>query len=211
VLFGAVVLVGIVGILTLVLDPGNPWFDLDSELGLGWPPSELTLALPALWSALAVAFAGLAWLAVGCVRPVDGTRVAALCFGILLLFLAFDEMFEIHERLEARTGIDWQLIYMPVAAVAMAVLAVLVWRLRHRGHNIPAMLVGGALCWAIANALEYVQWRGDEKVELYVLYVVPEELLELVAPALFALAAIATLQSMVVEWRDGPPPMAHTG
>ena len=211
VLFGAIVVIGIGGVLALWLDPGNPWFDLDVEIGLAWPPTEITLALPAIWSTLTFAFAGMGWLAVGWLSIVDVPRVAALGFGALLLFFAFDDLFKVHERIEGRTGIDWQVLYVPVAAAATVMLATLVWRLRRRGRGISAMLVGGGLCWVIALVLEFVQWYGGEKVELYVFYMVPEELLELASNALYALAAIATLQSASVVPGAGPPPARLIG
>ena len=211
VLFGSIVVIGIVGALTAWLDPGNVWLDLDSELSLGWPPSKITLPLPAIWSAFMTAFAGIGWLAVGWGRPVTRAQAAALVFGLLLLFFAFDELFIIHERLESRTGIDWQLIYAPIAAVAVAVLTVLIWQSRARGHGISGMLTGAGLSWAVANALEYVQWRGDEKIEAYVLLMVPEEMLELVGSALLVLAAIAMLQSTAVTPKTGAPTIKAIG
>lgn len=195
-LAASIVLIGIVGALTAWLDPGNLWLDLDSELGLHWPLTTITLPIPAIWAACLSALAGLAWIAVGWGRPVVRARMAALGFGMLLLYFTLDELFIVHERLESRSGIDWQLLYAPIAFVAVVLVLSLIWQSRARGRGISGMLIGAVLCWGVANVLEYVQWRGDEKVELYVLLMVPEEMLELAGAALLALAAIATLQWM---------------
>jgi hypothetical protein len=204
-LVGAIFLIGIVGALTLWLDPENPWTSLDAEIGPAWPPDRATVALPAIWSALTLTLAGFGWLAVSWLRPVEGIRFAAALLGLLLLFAAVDEIFIVHERLESRTGVDWQLIYGPVAAFATALLAVLVWRVRHRGRGIAWMLSGGGLCWVIAAGLEYLQWRGDEEVEIYPLLMLAEELLELGGTALLLLAAIGTLQSTARVATDSRP------
>jgi hypothetical protein len=52
----------------------------------------------------------------------------------------------------------------------------------------------------MAVVFELLEWRGDEKVELYPFLMVPEELLELGSSALFALTAIAVLQSSASTW-----------
>jgi hypothetical protein len=205
-LAAAIVLVGIVGIVTFWLDKENPWSSLDAEVELGWPPSEISLALPALWAGATCAFAGLGWLVVGWLRSLALSRPVAMGFGLLLLFFALDDVFKIHERLESRTGIDWQTIYLPVAAVAGLLLLSLVWQLRDRSRAAAAMVMAGGLAWAVAAVLELLQWEGDEEVESYALLMVPEELLELAGIALFALAAIAVLQSWWVTAQGATGP-----
>jgi hypothetical protein len=202
VLFGAILVVGIVGSLTLRLDPGNAWFDLDSELGLAWPPQRTTVALPALWSALTFALAGACWITVSWLAVKEGIRAASAGLGSYLVFAAADELFIIHERFENRTGLDWQILYLPVAAMVAALLVLLAWRLRQR-RDLVLMLGGAGLCWAIAATLEMLQWRGDRKVALYEIMMVPEEMLELAGVALLVLAALSALQSTAVRQISG--------
>jgi hypothetical protein len=202
VLFGAILVIGIVGSLTLAIDPGNAWLDLDSELGLAWPPQRATIALPALWSALTFAFAGGCWIAVSWLAEMEGIKSVSAGLGLYLLFASGDELFIIHERFESRTGLDWQVLYLPVAAIVAALLFVLAWRLRQR-RDLVLMFGGVGLCWAIAATLELVQWRGDEKVGPYGLMMVPEELLELAGVALLILAALSILQSAAVRQVGG--------
>ena len=193
VLFGSIVVVGLIGALTLWLDPENAWFDLDSEIGLAWPPGDATLALPALWSAALLALAGTAWVTVGWMGTEARLRRTAAVLGAVLLFFAVDELFIVHERLEARSGIDWQTLYLPLAVAVAMLLAVIAYELRHRDRRIAWMLLGGGACWAIAVLLEQLQWRGDEQVGLYGLLMIPEELLELGGSSLLIMAALAAL------------------
>ncbi|MEX1296399.1 MAG: hypothetical protein AB1Z67_09540 [Candidatus Limnocylindrales bacterium] len=196
----SIAMVGVSGVLTAWLAPDHPWFDLDSEIGLGWPPTEITIALPSLWATLLLCFAGLCWIAVGWGRSSTGDRTAGLLFGLTLAFFAFDEQFSVHERLESRLGLDWQLLYLPVAAFSAGL--VLYWTVRVRRSVTTAawMLLLATACWALAALLEYVQWRGDEQVDVYVLFMIPEELLELTGSSIFALAGLRVLRRDHAGW-----------
>lgn len=199
VLFGSIAIVGLVGIVTRLVDPGNPWFDLDSELDLLWPPGIASVALPAVWSSLLFAFAGLSWIAVGWARRRDRKWLAAGVFGAVLLFLAADELFSIHERIEHGSGLDWQLLYLPIAALAAGLLLALAWWTRHEARGAAAMLIVAGASWMASFVLELLQWRGDEQIGIYPLLMVPEELLELTGTALCILAAITVLQATLPD------------
>lgn len=198
-LFGSVALVGIIGVVTIGLDPENPWFDLDSELGLRWPITETTLALPAIWSAILFAGGGAGWLLVARLSSPGWTAWLALVLGCAMLFFALDELFIIHERFEARSGIEWLFIYVPVVAVTATAILGLAWRLRTLAQRVPLMLVVGSLCWAATIPLELAEWRGSEQARFYELMMVPEELLELAGSILIGLAAITVVQLLASE------------
>jgi len=51
----------------------------------------------------------------------------------------------------------------------------------------------GAACWAASQALENVQWSGDEPVLGYRLYVSVEEILEMVGSLSFFVATYAAV------------------
>lgn len=193
-LAASIVAVGVVGVLSAWLTPEHPWFDLDSEIGLGWPPTEITISLPSLWATLLLCFAALCWITVGWGRTFWRDRAAGLLFGLMLAFLAFDEQFTVHERLESRLGIDWQLLYLPVALVSAGLVLFWAVRLRRPASNVAWMLLAASASWALAALLELIQWRGDEQVALYVLFMVPEELLELAGSSVFALAGLLVLR-----------------
>jgi hypothetical protein len=192
-LFGTIAVLAVAGIMAALLDPQNAWLGLDSELDLGWPPTEISLALPAMWSASLLSFAGVAWLAVGWHAP-SAARVAAQLLALALLFLAVDELFRVHERIEARTGIEWLVMYIPLAAIVAGCMAALAWRYRGRGTRVPLLLVAAGLCWGMALLLEALQWRGDVQVQGYELFMIPEELLELSGTSLLILAALLALR-----------------
>ncbi len=208
VLFGSIAIIAIIGIVTRVVDPGNAWFDLDSDTDYAWPPSIISVALPAVWSSLLFGLAGGAWIVVGWVRRRDRKWLAAGVFGALLLFLGLDELFSIHERIEHGTGLDWQLLYLPVGMLAAGLLVALAWWTRSEARPAAAMLVAAAASWLIALVLEYLAWRGDEQIDGYALLMIPEELLELAGTSLCILAAIVVLQSRQADaapmGQDGP-------
>jgi hypothetical protein len=80
-------------------------------------------------------------------------------FGLLLAYMTLDEVLSFHERLEAWTGVDWQLLYLPACALAAGVWLGLARCLRQFGSGY-ALLVSGAFAWAIAQVFQLVQWGG---------------------------------------------------
>ncbi len=104
----------------------------------------------------------------------------------LFVLMGLDEVLSIHERLEFRTGIDWQILYAPVfVAAAGASLAFL----RHTTSlRSKAWFIVGGMCWAVSQILEALQWNGDVEVAYYEAYHIPEEFLEIIGSFSFLLA-----------------------
>ena len=109
----------------------------------------------------------------------------------LWVFLGVDEANAIHERLERATGIDWQVLYAPLAMAALLLFMAL---LRTTNGTSKQVLAAGAVGWAISQVLELVQNLGGEPVALYDWYMVPEEILELAGSALFVLGMLVVLR-----------------
>ena len=173
--------IGLFGILGLAYS--NRWgarLNLDTE---GTPPAWYSAGLLAAAGVLAL----LRWR----VGPRAGRAPAWLLAGLFFLFMAADEAYELHERLEAAAGVDWQLLYAPVVAVgALAWLALL--RRLYPPRASVVLFVLGALAWLLGQALEAVQWSGDRFVRPET--VVPEEVLEMTGSGLFALAILVHLR-----------------
>lgn len=126
------------------------------------------------------------------------TRPRSLALWIwwpILGWLALDEGSAVHEQLERWSGIDWQVLYLPVMAVA----AVAWWAVvrTYRGQpRIAALLIAGAVAWIIALALELVQnWGGSPaQAALYDSTMILEEALEMVGAAALLVAAVSALR-----------------
>lgn len=154
-------------------------FDLDGE---GKPP--------ALFSAALTGGAGLVAFAVGRHRP--GRRWPLL--GGLLLFMAADDLLTIHEQLQILTGIDWQLLYLPVVLVLGVLGVATLIELRASAAVTEAwLLAGGAAAWLIAQLCEAVEYEDGSKVLHYGVYATIEETLEMAGSGLFLLAFVLAL------------------
>ena len=105
--------------------------------------------------------------------------------------LGVDEAYAIHERLERVTGIDWQVLYAPIAFAGLLLFLAL---LRTTRGTPKQLLTAGALGWGPSQVLELVQNWGGEPAALYDWYMVPEELLEMAGSALFVLAMLLILR-----------------
>jgi hypothetical protein len=163
-------------------DQGSHWY-LDNED-----------TLPAAFSgALLLAAAVLAVLVAALVSR-GRFRSFWLGTGAVFAFMALDEVWTIHERLEGGTGIDWQLFYVPVA-VGAGVLLLFALRDLFATREAAALFVAGAVAWLAAQVLENLQWSGD--VLEHEGMVVPEEVLELVGSLLFGLAALVVLRRLI--------------
>lgn len=161
-------------------------FHLDSEFGAA-----------AVWSALLLVLAATAALR----RTAESRWFTG--FGLLLLALAVDEMFAVHEALERATGVDWQVLYAPLAVLGVAAALGVVQRLRTTGLRgaVPVFLAGGA-CWVVSQALESLQWDDDVPVANYPLYMLTEEALEMAGAVCF-LAALAVRRARVGQDATG--------
>jgi hypothetical protein len=132
------------------------------------------------------------------------TRVAArsgLVFAALFTYLGVDDWRELHEWLEWKTGVDWQVLYLPLVAVGGIAFLMMLRRLAECPRFIRGLWIAGAAVIAGALALEQVQWdSADVRVSGYSALMVVEEVLEMIGPALMGLALIvATALSGIID------------
>jgi peptidoglycan/LPS O-acetylase OafA/YrhL len=191
VLLGGVAVIGALGALQAAEGPveaeGGP--APHGFLGLFYLDGEYNV--PAIFSAAVWLLASVSLFAAGRARERGWRRHIWTALAAALLYLALDEALGLHEKLEARTGVDWQLLYLPfLVATAAAGLYVL---LRSRGATRWLLLGAGAAAF-VAQVLEVVQWDGDEPVDSYRQLMVPEEILEPTAAALIAIAGLMLLR-----------------
>lgn len=164
-------------------------FDLDHEY-----------TVPAYWSFALLLGTSAAALFAFIRRTPVGARSTSLVLAVLFAFAAFDELFMLHERLEVRTGNDWQVLYVPV--LLLGAITSFLW-LRAQGgwrdvtDSSLLFLLGGA-AWVTAWLLEAFQWSGDEMQPGYIFMMIPEEVAE-------SLGACAFLLAMLTCARAAPP------
>ncbi len=176
----------IAGIVQRTVQPYWRWANLDAEAAAG------------KWVS-----AGLLWVAAG----VWGVAAAAgLCktrwawgWAVALGWLAVDEGNAIHERLERWSGLDWQLLYLPVIGAA-ALLGLVTLRAHRRDRVAARSMLAGGIAWAVALALELIQNWGGAPIasNWYDPMMIAEEALEMAGAALFAVAALVLIRSAPV-------------
>jgi hypothetical protein len=153
-----------------------------------------------------ILLSGAALVALAVARRLAPTHV--LLLGLLLTFMGVDEIARLHERLEARTGLDWVELYIPLMALGGLAALDLLRRARDRGVTV-AFLAGGA-CWAVAVVLEKLEWptsslrNGEVKAAHYVAMMIPEELLEITGSYLFAVALALLIRHRVAAHHQAP-------
>jgi hypothetical protein len=147
--------------------------------------------IPAFFSAALLAAGGAAAYVAGSWR-VSGARTEWLIFGFVLFLMGLDEVGQLHEKVEKWTGTDWQTVYLPVFLGA----AVVWWRLmRVIDRDLRVLLAGGAVAWAISQALEFLQYDSqDRRVAGFEPMAITEEMLEMVGSTLFLLAIVVALR-----------------
>ncbi|MEJ3658031.1 hypothetical protein WEH80_34210 [Actinomycetes bacterium KLBMP 9759] len=161
-------------------------FDLDGE-------GNVT----ATFSAVLLVCAGLILL----VCAVSIRYIPLGMIGALLTYMAFDEVFSIHESFEIRTGIGWQTLYLPIAAVAGIAALLIVERLRRARLYLPLWaLVAGGTSWVVAQLLEKLEWEGDVPQPGYAAMMVSEEILEMVGTFAFMIAGFALATAVTREY-----------
>ena len=181
----------VLGILQRVAFPDWSAANLDSEVSAAtWFSAALLWAASFWW--LLVAVNG---------RP---RSLAVWVWWPVLAWLALDEGIAMHERLERWSGIDWQLLYVPLMAIA----AVALWSvfLRYRSQTrIAALLVTGAAAWIVVLILELVQnWGGSPtQAAVYVPTMITEEALEMTGSAVLLVAAILILHRTIRPAPEG--------
>lgn len=172
----------VLGIVQRVAFPDWGLANLDSEVSLATRFSSGLLWIAAFW-----------WLLVALtVRP---RSVALWIWCLILAWLALDEGSAVHEQLERWSGIDWQVLYLPVMGLAAAVWLGLVRRYRN-DRGVVALLLAGAAVWLVALTLELVQNWGGAPVQavVYNPTMIAEEALEMIGSTVLLLAAILALQ-----------------
>jgi len=173
------VLVGVIGAGGVLARTRFGWwyrFDLDLEY-----------AFAAVISAVALALAGLTSVRAS-LRGVAGAALTTV--GVLLVAMAADELVGAHEWFEARSGVDWQLLYLPVAMVAGLAFGAVAYRCRAERWFLVPWLAGAAL-WVLAQGLELVQWDGDVQRAHYTKMMLVEEVAELAGTGCFLVATWA--------------------
>lgn len=139
------------------------------------------------FSALLLAGATALALLNGLARP-PRQGIPLLLFAPLTLFMAADEAFGFHERVEELTSIDWQLLYLPLVTVCGFAWAWILTRtLRRPAERL--LWLAGAGAWAVSQLLERLQWdHGDVLVHPWM--IVPEEALEMAGSSAWLLALL---------------------
>lgn len=155
-------------------------FDLDEER-----------TVPAYFSAFLLAACAVFALRVP--RAVLSRR-AAVVFAVLLALASLDELIEIHERLERRLDVDWQVLYIPVFAAGVVVLVLFVAGLRRQGFRLELVLASAA-CWAAAQLFEKLQWEDSGPVAGYTWMMVVEETAEMAGSALLLLSLLSVVRT----------------
>ena len=207
-IFGAVgiLVIWLVGVAHATDLVSVPIFDLDKEGTIPQAYSGLLL----------IAAAAAAFVAARVGAP---PRRALLILAAVLIYMSFDEVFRIHETLDSELNVDWQLLYLPIVALALIGWIGVEREIRDRRTD-RALWIGAAACWVIAQALEVWQWHGHLRPgtihgeglsgtalehELsrpsYLLKMLPEELLETCGSLLFAVV-LARLAQRYADSRN---------
>jgi len=175
----------VLGILQRVAFPNWTAANLDTEVSAATWFSATLLWAAALW-----------WLLVAVTgRP---RSLAVWIWWPVLAWLALDEGSAIHERLERWSGIDWQVLYVPLMGIAAAAL----WGVfrRYRSQTpIAALLVTGAALWIVVLILELIQnWGGSPiQAAIYVPTMITEEALEMIGSTVLLVAAVLILHRTI--------------
>jgi hypothetical protein len=180
---------GIYHLQTSRVDPGasTDFFDLDGEETFVTVLTGASLLAAALGAAVA------GYVVVGRARLLFHTLAG------FFAFMALDEMLSFHESIERTTGIDWQILYLPIfligAVAGIGALLVL------RGLRVAWLtFLAGGLAWFVAQVFEQIQWGADdEPIANYNLLMVPEELLEYVGSALWFVAFVLVIRHVLAS------------
>lgn len=158
--------------------------------------------LPTAYSALLLLGASAAGFLVAATGSRVGIRARHVVpVASVLGFMALDEVWQLHERIEAATGVDWQTLYAPVFALAAVATLWLLPDLRRSQHALPLFAIGAG-CWAVAQVIEQLQWDPDNRMAA-AWTIVPEECLEMAGSLLFLLAFLAVVRAIA---RAAPRP-----
>lgn len=183
----AIVFLGVMGILRYAHKDTLRPFNLDGERNV-----------PAF-------FSGALWVCAGSLAALVGragsSRAAKAWYllAALLFLVAADEVAQFHEHLEHLSGIDWQILYAPIALLA-APLWIVIGRRLHKLQAGFHPFVAATLCALVSQGLEpfEVDSTGAPKPGFRVM-VVTEELLEMAAAVLLGVAFLAALRAVAAR------------
>jgi len=175
----------VVGILQRVAFPEWGFANLDSEASFATRFSSTLLWAAAFWWFLVTVTS----------RP---RSLALWIWWPVLAWLALDEGSAIHERVERWSGIDWQILYVPVMALAVVAWWGVIRRYRDQ-TRIAVPLIVVAAVWFVALALELIQnWGGAPiQASIYDPTMILEEALEMVGATALLVAAASALRRAV--------------
>jgi hypothetical protein len=128
---------------------------------------------------------------------------------VLFVFMGIDELVTIHEHLEEWTGVDWQLLYLPVVLAGAVGWTVLFLRLRASDVRLATGWALGAGLWIFAQFLEVLLRKlhvGAGVPKLEELMPATEELSELSGSSLFLLVTLGQLETRRLLRSRAPVP-----
>ena len=185
----------VLGILQRTLYPTWTAANLDSEASVAtWFAATLLWVAAIYWALLATTKRPRAW--------------PTVAWSAVLVLLALDEGNGFHEAVERGTGIDWQILYLPVMGIA----AFAWWRVVRQLSPSPTatLLIAGAGAWVVTLALELVQhWGGTPiRATIYDPAMITEEALEMIGSTFILMAGLSALR-VVTKASDGTPDATH--
>jgi hypothetical protein len=178
----ALVVIGIFGVVDTIRAATNSHSPLLEQMNL-----DGELNVPSFWSGGLLLAAAL--VATGVARLNDALRVPWAMLAVLFAFMAGDEIVQLHERVAYHTGVNWQLIYLPLMLAAAVAWASVVRR--DRSSRLGLLL--GAAGWLVAQILELLWYYG--KLPLRV-EATPEEIAEMLGSLAFVTAGVSALQAL---------------
>lgn len=181
----AAVLLSGIGLLLLALGIGVDRAGLPSAFDL-----DAEYRVPSLWSGgLLLGAATATW---SLRRSLEGTTTPVAG---LFAFMALDEVASIHELLERRVGLDWQVLYLPLIVAGGLGWLLLLRRLAQRSALSAGLWVAGAGAWFASQILEFWEWDGAVRRSHYYMKMYLEEFLEMTGSGYWLLAASVVLLS----------------
>lgn len=181
----------VLGLIVLLLVFGSellgtphPRLDLDRERTAG---AALTAGLLGTGAAAALLLSA---------QPRGWARLAGAVLGMILAFMATDELLALHERLQGLGGQGWMTWYAPVPVIAIAAGGVLAVRMDARARQYLLLGVAG---WLVAGFIEYFLWGPGPLFQDPVTMPIEE-----VAEMLAAMAIAAGLLRGAAHAREDP-------
>jgi hypothetical protein len=133
-----------------------------------------------------------------------------------LAFLSLDELFSIHERLDIRTDVDWQVLYLPAGLGFLWAIWRLTGGLGRRSIE-ARMIFAGMAAWLVAQLLEAAVYSevtpslidpeamSPREIDdlshslAYYALAIPEELLEMGGSLLLAVGLAAAVSRVAAR------------